>query len=77
MSLYVHVSNADLIGNIEYLAGLSYDKTDTGNTVVNVVHNYNQAVGSLLSSGEVVFRPEYTNEMMLICQKVGIPFNYC
>ena len=78
MSLYVHVSNADLVGNINHFAGLSYDKTEFASTVVTVERNQHKVQGDLnLVTNVVRFHPEDTAVVITMCLAVGVPFNYC
>ena len=78
MSQYVHVSNADLVGNINHFACLSYDKTEFAETVVTVKRNQYKAQGKLdLASNVVRFHWEDTDAIVKMCLAAGVCFKYC
>ena len=73
MGMYVSVSLLDLVGAVPHLAGLSVDKTESGEDVVTVIRNYHTAVGDLFE-GRVSFSRASTQAIVEICLSVGIPF---
>jgi hypothetical protein len=74
--MYVHIAKQDLVHAVEYLAGLSFDKADGGDTFVTVEYNQLKVVGELFGD-EVSFSRSYTEDMMEICRRVGICFRFC
>ncbi len=75
MSMDIRINVVDLTRVAKYLASLSFDKTDLGDTYVTVEYNYLKATGDLYDT-EVCFSRDSQQAIAEICMKVGIPFIY-